>query len=83
MLTRTGRITIRQGVREFFEDLFSNPSYQPLDLLPDHVYAADALTFTRDPFDALIVAAAQVLGLPLVTRDAAIRESRRVAVIWD
>ena len=82
VLARAGRIAIRQGVREFFEDLFSNPSYQPLDLMPEHVYTADALTFTRDPFDALIVAAARAIDLPLVTRDAAIQESRRVAVIW-
>ena len=82
VLARVGRITIRQGIRDFFEDLFSNPSYQPLDLAPDHIYAADALTFTRDPFDALIVAAAQIVDLPLVTRDAAIEHSRSVAVIW-
>lgn len=82
VLARAGRIMIRQGVREFFEDLFSNPSYQPLDLGPDHIYRADALTFTRDPFDALIVAAAQVIDLPLITRDEAIQRSRPVPVIW-
>lgn len=82
LLARVARINLRRGVREFFDDLFSNPAYQPLDLTPEQVYAADELRFTRDPFDALIVAAAQSAGLPLVTRDRGIRESGAVAVLW-
>jgi PIN domain nuclease of toxin-antitoxin system len=69
-------------VRAFFDDLFSNPAYQPLDLTPEQVFLADELRFTRDPFDALIVAAASSAGLPLVTRDAAIRGSGAVTVLW-
>ena len=82
VLARQSRINLRRTVRAFFDDLFSNPAYQPLDLKPDQVFAADELRFTRDPFDALIVAAAQSTGLPLVTRDSAIRESGIVAVLW-
>jgi PIN domain nuclease of toxin-antitoxin system len=37
---------------------------------------------TRDPFDALIVSAARTLALPLLTRDADIRASGAVRVIW-
>jgi PIN domain nuclease of toxin-antitoxin system len=69
-------------VRQFFADLYSNPAYQPYDLGADQVFDADELRFTRDPFDGLIVAAARHLRLPLLTRDAAIRESGVVAVIW-
>jgi PIN domain nuclease of toxin-antitoxin system len=43
---------------------------------------ADELRFTRDPFDALICAAARALNLPLVTRDGDIRASGSVRVIW-
>ena len=82
LLARAARINLRRSVRAFFDDLFSNPAYQPLDLAPDHVFSADELRFTRDPFDALIVAAAQATGLPLVTRDIAIRDSGTVAVLW-
>jgi hypothetical protein len=42
---------------------------------PEQVFLADELRFTRDPFDALIVAAAQTAGLMLVTRNGSIRES--------
>ena len=82
LLARVARINLRRSVRAFFDDLFSNPAYQPLDLTSEQIFAADELRFTRDPFDGLIVAAAQSTGLPLVTRDAAIRESGTVNVIW-
>jgi PIN domain nuclease of toxin-antitoxin system len=82
LLARVARVNLRRSVRSFFDDLFSNPSYQPLDLTPEQVFLADELRFTRDPFDGLIVAAAQTIGLPLITRDAAIRESAAVRVMW-
>ena len=82
LLARVARINLRRSARAFFDDLFSNPAYQPLDLTPEQVFLADELRFTRDPFDALIVAAAQTTGVPLVTRDGVIRESGAVRVIW-
>ena len=82
LLARVSRINLRRTVRVFFDDLFSNPAYQPLDVTPETVFVADQLRFTRDPFDALICAAAQTAGLPLITRDADIRSSETVKVIW-
>lgn len=82
LLARVSRINLRRTVRAFFDDLFSNPAYQPLDVTPETVFVADELRFTRDPFDALICASAQTAGLPLITRDADIRGSGTVKVIW-
>lgn len=82
LLARVARLNLRRSVRTFFDDLFSNPAYQPLDLTPEQIFLADELRFTRDPFDGLIVAAAQTVGLTLVSRDAIIRESGTVRVIW-
>ena len=82
LLARVSRINLRRTVRSFFADLFSNPAYQPLDITPEQIFVADELRFTRDPFDALICAAAQTIGLPLITRDAQIRGSGSVKVIW-
>ena len=82
LLARAVRINLHRSVATFFDDLFSNPAYQPLDLTPAQVLLADELRFTRDPFDALIVSVARDLKLPLVSRDAAIRESGAVKVIW-
>ena len=82
LLARVSRINLRRTVREFFDDLFSNPAYQPLDVTPEQVFRADELRFTRDPFDAMICAAAQSIDLPLITRDAMIRGAGVVEVIW-
>lgn len=82
LLARVGRVDLKRSVRHFFEDLFSNPAFQPLDLTAEHVFEADTLSFTHDPFDALIVAAARTLRIPLVTRDLQIQESRAVPVVW-
>ena len=82
LLARVSRINLRRTVRAFFDDLFSNPAYQPLDVTPEQAFLADELRFNRDPFDALICAAARSVSLPLVTRDATIRESVAVTVLW-
>jgi PIN domain nuclease of toxin-antitoxin system len=82
LLARASRINLRRPVREFFADLWTNPAYQPVELTPDEVFDADELRFTRDPFDALICAAARRMDLPLVTRDADIRASGAVRVLW-
>jgi PIN domain nuclease of toxin-antitoxin system len=82
LLARVARINLRRTVRAFFEDLFSNPAYQPIDLTPEQVFLADELRFNRDPFDALICAAARTVDLPLITRDAEIRSSASVTLIW-
>jgi PIN domain nuclease of toxin-antitoxin system len=82
LLARAARINLRRTVRAFFDDLFSNPAYQPLDLTPEQVFLAEEMRFNRDPFDALICAAAQTLNLPVITRDRDIKESGAVKVLW-
>ena len=82
LLARAGRFNLRRPPRAFFDDLFSNPAYQPYDLNAAQVLDADDLRINTDPFDALICAAARQLGLPLMTRDAAIDESGAVRVLW-
>ena len=82
LLARASRVNLRRTVRGFFEDLFSNPAYQPYDLVSVQIYLADESRSNRDPFDGLICAAAVDLELPLITRDADIASSGIVRVIW-
>ena len=82
LLARAGKVNLRRTAREFFVDLFTNVAYQPYDLTREQIFAADELRFNRDPFDALIVAAAQALELPLITRDTDIVASRALQTIW-
>jgi PIN domain nuclease of toxin-antitoxin system len=82
LLARAGRFNLRRAPREFFGDLFSNPAYQPYDLTAAQILDADELRINRDPFDALICAAARALSLPLLTRDGDIEQSGAVRVLW-
>lgn len=82
VLARLGRIDLRRSLRRFGEDLFSNSSYQPVEVLSEHVYLAAERFPNDDPFDGLICAAARHLELPLLTRDVAITESGLVKTIW-
>ncbi len=81
-LVRAGRGNLRRSAREFFTDLFSNPSYQPYDISSEQAFIAADIGLGRDPFDALITAAAIDLDLPLITRDEAIVASKRVRTLW-
>ena len=82
LLARVSKINLRRTVRAFFDDLFTNPAYQPLEMTAEQVFVADELRFNRDPFDALICAAASTMALPLITGDGDIRGSGIVSVIW-
>ena len=82
LLARGARVNLRRAPRDYFADLFTNPAYQPYDLTPAQIFDADDLRFNRDPFDALICAAARDLQLPLITRDGDIGGSGAVRVIW-
>ena len=82
LLARAGRVNLRRSIRAFFEDLFSNPAYLPHELTASQVFDAEEVRVNRDPFDALICAAARDLELPLITRDGDIRSSGLVRVIW-
>jgi len=84
LLARAGRFNLRRPPRQFFADLYSSPAYQPYHLSAAQLLDADDLgsRLNRDPFDALICAAARDLELPLLTRDTAIAGSGMVRVWW-
>ena len=82
LLARAGRFNLRRPARDFFADLFTNPAYQPYDLTALQILDAEELRINRDPFDALICAAARELSLPLITRDPDIERSGAVRVVW-
>jgi PIN domain nuclease of toxin-antitoxin system len=82
LLAKRQRIDLGRSPREFFDDLFSNPAYQALDLTAEQVFVADEQRPNENPFDSLICAAARHLDLPLITRDEEIRASRLVKILW-
>ena len=56
--------------------------YQVHPLDTGQVFDAGELRAVRDPFDALVCAAARDLELPLITGDSGLTDSRLVRAIW-
>ena len=83
LLSQRKRLQLGGRVRDFFDALFSNPAFQPIDLTPEQVYLSDEIRVNADPFDNVICATALSLELPLITADSAIAESGVVEVLWD
>ena len=82
LLAREGRIDLGRPLAGFAEDLFSNPAYHPLELSVEQVLLAAEQRPETDPFDALIVAAARLLDLPLVTGERKIADAALVKTLW-
>ena len=81
LLSQRKRLQLGGRPRDFFDALFSNPAFQPLDLIPEQAFLSDEIRVNADPFDNLICAAALSLKLPLITADSAIAESGVVEVL--
>jgi PIN domain nuclease of toxin-antitoxin system len=83
MLHAKGRLELPVSVAEWLGQAAAEDLVALLPFDVDVVLALDALpaAFHGDPADRVIVATARSLGMPLATRDAAIRKSRLVK-IW-
>jgi len=81
-LLKRGTIDHPLGLRSWWRAMERTGLIQ-VDLTAEDVLAAAELDWSHpDPFDRLIVATALRLGLPLLTRDAAIAEWGGVEVVW-
>jgi PIN domain nuclease of toxin-antitoxin system len=83
MLAHRGRIELDAPPLQWLESVAALPNVRllPLDVQLC-VTAANLPDPIRDPADRLIVATALQQGVPLVTKDARIHESRIVPTIW-
>lgn len=81
-LARNGRIHVGIPVRSWLEQLAAQ--VRTLAITPAIAEAAVALpaTFPGDPADRLIYATAVEHGLPLVTKDARLREQGPAVAVW-
>ncbi len=81
MLLKIGRISLREPYPVWAESLISQHGFA----LPpqDITVLSKAYSYPfADPFDSVITATAQVLELPLITKDTAISDSRFVEIYW-
>jgi len=81
MLLRIGRISLREPYPVWVENLSSQRGFAlpPLDVR----VLSEAYSYPfADPFDSVITATAQVMDLPLITRDSVISDSELVEIYW-
>lgn len=81
LLQEAGRKVV--GAPELHALLSAQPAFQLLPLDLKQALEFGLLRTLRDPFDRMVVAAARVAGVPLITANTTIHTSALVATIWD
>jgi PIN domain nuclease of toxin-antitoxin system len=81
-LAQNGRIAVAVSVESFVRELVARVILRPVT--PEIASMAVCLPkkFPKDPADRLIAATAIIEGMPLVTADARIRQSKVVETVW-
>lgn len=82
MLARRNRFRVDTSLEQFLEELESRFRVLPITAKACVRAAALPASYPNDPADRIIGATAIVEGLPLITADRAIRQSRAVRTIW-
>jgi PIN domain nuclease of toxin-antitoxin system len=79
-----GRIQVEGTPERFLTRLAGRPGLVLLEITPQIAALTVQFSpdFPRDPADRIIAATARAHGLPLVTRDAALQDSRLLRTIW-
>lgn len=68
-----GRLDVPRPLRAWAQRALDDLAAEPLPVTVEHTLGvADLPALHRDPFDRLLVAQAQMLGVPLLTADAAL-----------
>jgi PIN domain nuclease of toxin-antitoxin system len=83
---KTSSPPVAPGVFEHIRDTLLDPStnlvLQPISVATMMHFDAVPLNDLRDPFDRFILATAIQLGIPLVSADRAISNTKTVEIIW-
>lgn len=84
MLVDSGRLRLNQSVTRWMADALADPRIEVVPITPAiAIRAVDVgRSLRRDPADHLVAATAIVLGVPLVTRDAALSGLPDLEVVW-
>lgn len=84
LLVEAGRVRLALPIEEWLARATAAPRVEVCPITPAVATEIIALQSTRswDPADRIIVATARVLGVPLVTSDTRIIDSKLVPAIW-
>jgi PIN domain nuclease of toxin-antitoxin system len=83
LLIKAGTVKPSMELDEYIKEHFFAKAISILELETEDILRSHNLTFSRDPFDVLIVAMAQRIDCPLITADRVIHERKPCALFWD
>jgi len=83
LLSEVGKVHLPIPFRDLLVSFMRAENFELGVNGPELLLEAAALTGIKDPYDRLIVAQARMAGLPLITGDEEIHDSRLVRTIWD
>ena len=81
-LVRHGRIAIHGSIDSFLHELAAPLVVKPITAAIAAMASEFPKTYPKDPADRLIGATARAEGLPLVTADRQLRQSKLLQTIW-
>lgn len=83
LLIKAGTIRTSISLDEYVQEHFFAKAISILDLETSDIRLSHTLTFSRDPFDVLIVAMALRAECPLLTADGVIHKHKPCELFWD
>ncbi len=82
ILVRIGRFRFKESFPLWMDSLIAQTGFELAPLESGIISDAVALQTISDPFDLSVVATARHKGLPLITGDQHIIDSRLVEIVW-
>jgi PIN domain nuclease of toxin-antitoxin system len=82
-LIKAGTVRLSVSLDEYVQGHFFAKAISILDLETEDILLSHRLTFSRDPFDVLIVAMALRMDCPLISGDGIIHAQKPCDLFWD
>ena len=83
LLIKAGTVRTSVPLDVYVQEHFFAKAISILDLETEDILSSHGLTFSRDPFDILIVAVALRADCPLITADQVIHTHQPCELFWD
>ena len=83
LLIKSKMVRTSVSLEEYVQEHFFAKAISILDLETEDILRSQGLTFSRDPFDALIVAMTLRVDCPLITADGIIHDQKPCELFWD
>ncbi len=82
LLIDRGRLRLGMSARQWVDTVLSIPRVREVPLTASTAIAASSLRMHADPADRFIAATALALGVPLISKDDALKDVADLSIVW-